>query len=327
MQPLVTVLMTVFNAESYLEKTLGSVLNQTYPHFELLIIDDCSSDRSLTIIKSFQDPRIRFHRNERNQGQTKSLNVGLRLAQGKYIARMDADDLAFPMWLEDQLRFIESHPEYAVVSTKAVVIDSQHKINKPLRSYSDSRDIFLRALVHSPINHVGCLMQKNIIIENGGYDENFKIAADYELWSILLRRGFKLTSTVKTLVAIRVHERSISILERGQADVREISEIMHRNIKAFTTLPLEKDEVLLVWKLIYAAENLNMQQFFQANEFLTQIYSHLRNTKTISSSYAKRFLKKEQFFLYLKKVFSSSPHFLHIVRKSLARTKIGKRQL
>ena len=101
-QPLITVLMTVYNGAAYLRQSVESVLGQTFKDFEFLIIDDHSRDDSLAIARSYKDSRIVVHSNPENKGQVKSLNAGLGLARGDYIARLDADDLAFPRWLEKQ---------------------------------------------------------------------------------------------------------------------------------------------------------------------------------------------------------------------------------
>ena len=96
MVPQITVLMAVYNGEKCLNHTIESILNQSFQNFEFLIVNDCSTDNTIELIKSFEDPRIRIHNNAVNLGQTKSLNVGLKLTKGKYIARMDADDYAMP---------------------------------------------------------------------------------------------------------------------------------------------------------------------------------------------------------------------------------------
>src|SRR3990170_4187453 len=118
--PLVTVLMAVYNGGRYLKSSIESVLNQTFRDFEFLIINDCSTDDSVKMIESFNDERIIIHHNENNIGQTKSLNVGLKLARGKYIARMDADDMAFPTWVEELVNYFEKNPKYAVIGAAAV---------------------------------------------------------------------------------------------------------------------------------------------------------------------------------------------------------------
>ncbi len=126
----VTVLMALYNGGHYLKQSVRSVLNQTHHDFEFLIVNDCSTDESVKIIESFHDTRIHIHHNAANLGQTKSLNVGLKLASGEYIARMDADDVALPQWLEMQVRYIEKNPEHSAVSSYAVAIDEQNKIKK-----------------------------------------------------------------------------------------------------------------------------------------------------------------------------------------------------
>ena len=111
---LVTVLMPVYNAEKYVKQAIQSILDQTYKSFELLIINDGSVDGSAHIIKSFQDPRIRFIENEKNLGLIATLNKGFDLSKGKYVARMDADDVAMPKRLKSQVAYMESHPEIGV---------------------------------------------------------------------------------------------------------------------------------------------------------------------------------------------------------------------
>src|SRR3989338_6640509 len=163
--PLVTVLLPVYNGGKYLEYSVESIVEQTYKDFEFLIINDCSTDDSLERVKAFNYRRILISSNVKNLGQTKSLNIGLRLAKGKYIARMDTDDIAFPHWLEHQLGFIKRNPGYAVFSTKVAAIDSRNRITRILNSPS-SQNIILKSLVASPINHVGSLFCKDVILDH-----------------------------------------------------------------------------------------------------------------------------------------------------------------
>ena len=110
--PLVSILMPVYNSEKYLREAIKSILNQTFTNFELIIINDGSTDNSLKIIKSFKDNRIKIIKNKGNLGLIKTLNKGIDLAQGKYIARMDADDIAMPKRLEKQIAFFNENPDY-----------------------------------------------------------------------------------------------------------------------------------------------------------------------------------------------------------------------
>jgi len=117
--PKVTVLMPVYNAEKYLKEAIGSILGQSFSDFEFLIINDGSTDSSVKIIKSYDDPRIRFIANEKNLGVIPTLNKGFALAQGEFIARMDADDISLPKRLELQADFMDKHPEAGAIGLTA----------------------------------------------------------------------------------------------------------------------------------------------------------------------------------------------------------------
>ncbi len=127
-KPLVTVLMPVFNAEKYLREAIESILNQTLIEFEFLIIDDGSSDNSISIIRSYSDSRIRFIQNEHNLGISKTLNRGIELASAELIARMDADDISYPQRLQKQYDYINNNEDCALLSTwtRMITEDKQH---------------------------------------------------------------------------------------------------------------------------------------------------------------------------------------------------------
>jgi glycosyltransferase involved in cell wall biosynthesis len=126
--PRISVVMSVYNGEKYLRQAIESILQQTYTDFEFIIIDDGSTDSSREIIQSYDDKRIRLVINEQNIGLTKSLNKGIRLAKGEFIARMDADDISLPQRFEKQVAYLDSHPEVGVLGTYANIIDHRGKI-------------------------------------------------------------------------------------------------------------------------------------------------------------------------------------------------------
>src|SRR5690606_28917246 len=109
-EPLVTVFMPVYNSEQYIREALESILNQTYQNLDILLVDDGSTDRSVEIIKSYQDTRIRLIQNEKNMGIPYTRNVGLKEAKGKYIAIMDSDDIAVSNRIERQIQYLETNP-------------------------------------------------------------------------------------------------------------------------------------------------------------------------------------------------------------------------
>src|SRR4030067_3671747 len=176
--PFVTVLMTVYNGDEYLRSSVQSVLNQTYKDVEFLIINDCSTDDSVKTLESFNDKRIIIYNNEENIGQTKSLNVGLKLARGKYVARMDADDMAFPMWLEKLIRCFSYYPDYAAIGSAAIVIDENGKKKEIRTSPTNLHEILLRIFCAPPMNHVSVLLNKDMILENGGRSEERRVGKE-----------------------------------------------------------------------------------------------------------------------------------------------------
>lgn len=310
-EPKVTVLMTVYNGGDYLKTSIASILNQTFRDFEFLIVNDCSRDHSVEIIRSYSDERIRLVTNEVNLGQTRSLNRGLSLARGKYIARMDSDDLAFPDWLKTQATYLDNHPGCVVVSCRGAVMDGAGRMKKILNTPLRYDDMILKSLTASPINHVGSLYDRTTVLDVGGYDENFKIAADYELWSKLIRNGPfdglretpRLASTDEVLVAIRVHENSLSITERGRTDLKEISDIMTRNFQALTTSAFKDEDVVLLWKLFYAVEQLSDAEFLRGQEILTRAYTAFRPGLPFDPGLVRRFLRRQRLVIFTKRIF------------------------
>ncbi len=303
--PKLTVLMALYNGGEYLGRSVKSVLGQTYRDFEFLIINDCSTDNSLETIASFHDDRVKIHHNSSNVGQTRSLNVGLKLALGEYVARIDADDIAFPCWLERQMAFIAQNPGYSVISTQALVIDEKNKIKKVYKPPVLPEDIILRALVASPINHVGAFFKKKDIVDNGGYDEAYKTAADYDLWGKLLRNALKITTTSEMLVAIREHAQSLSRSERGKRELSEIIDIAQRNIDAFTNAQLSHEEVRLFCRANYEAGDLADTEFLQALSITKKVYGSLRPSLGIKKHKAMQWLGKRYETIYWKRIFAA----------------------
>src|ERR1043165_9066720 len=123
MSPHVTVLMAVYNGEPFLAKAIDSILAQTYEDFELLVVDDGSTDATPDIVRSYGDRRVRTVRNPRNIGLARSLNVGLAEARGALVARHDADDLSYPDRFRRQVEFLAAHPDVAVLGTRFDSID------------------------------------------------------------------------------------------------------------------------------------------------------------------------------------------------------------
>lgn len=186
----VSVILSVYNQEKFLEESFKSILEQSFSGFEFLIIDDASSDRSLSIIKQFagKDKRIKIIINQKRLGLTKSLNIGLRKAQGEYIARMDGDDIALPDRLEKQIRFLDSRPQTALIGSWAILIDKKGRKLKVKKTPASFREISRLILKENPFIHPTIMFRKKILEDIGLYNENYSYAQDYELILRILKK-------------------------------------------------------------------------------------------------------------------------------------------
>ena len=177
----VTVLMPVYNGGKYLNEAIESILGQIYTDFEFLIIDDGSTDNSSQIIKSYSDPRIRILDNEKNLGLAHTLNRGIASARGKYIARMDCDDIALPSRLGKQVSYMDAHPGVGVCGSWIRVINTlQNRVWAPP---VDSESIKCKLLFGSPFAHSSVMIRRDAFLNLGlKYDPLYPHAEDYQLW-------------------------------------------------------------------------------------------------------------------------------------------------
>jgi glycosyltransferase involved in cell wall biosynthesis len=185
--PLVSVLMPTYNAERYLSQAIRSILSQTFTDFEFIVVDDGSADQTPTILKIFQsqDTRFEIHYFEKNSGIAAALNKGLSIAQGKYIARMDADDISLPERFSKQVAFMESHPAVGVLGTGATVIDAADRPHQSLVFPLSHLLLQWSMCFYSPMIHPSVMIRRELLLSAGGYLPTAAHAEDYELWGRL----------------------------------------------------------------------------------------------------------------------------------------------
>lgn len=209
--PFVSVLMPVYTAEQYVSDAIKSILNQTYKHFEFIIIDDCSIDSTLEIIQYFRkkDKRIILIKNSKNIGVTKSLNRGLRRARGKYVLRMDSDDWSYSNRIECQVKLMENHPNVVVSGSYIEVCDAELK-TKYLRKYHcDDETIRKHLFRYSPFAHPATIWNARVL-KKERYDDRIKICQDYELYFRVGNLG-QFMNLDKPLLKLRIHDQSVSL--------------------------------------------------------------------------------------------------------------------
>lgn len=187
--PLVSVILPVYNAESTILEAINSIIEQTYPNWELLLINDGSKDHTKEVIKRINDKRIRYIENDGNKGLIYTLNRGISLAKGEYIARMDSDDKSRPNRFEKQVSFLDSHKEVIVCGSFIEIFGDN--INKTVREFKQSNeDIKQFYLLKTPFAHPAVMIRRSILLNNNiCYDFSFKCAEDYKLWFDLMDYG------------------------------------------------------------------------------------------------------------------------------------------
>jgi hypothetical protein len=205
--PAVSVVMPVYNGARFLTEAIGSIVRQTFRDWELIVVDDCSTDGTAAILAQArdQDNRIRIYRLPENQGATKALNEGARHARAALIARMDADDVSLPTRLETQVRFLGAHPEIAVLGSWVRRIDENGVLGARQKYPTDSALIAWSFFFFNPLAHPTVMMRRNVLNVDAVYDAQYRLAQDYALFMKLSR-----TVAITNVPEILLHYRTWS---------------------------------------------------------------------------------------------------------------------
>jgi glycosyltransferase involved in cell wall biosynthesis len=205
--PQVSVLMAVYNGLPYLSQAIDSILAQTMPDFEFIIINDASSDDTQKVIEDYSDPRICLVNLVKNGGQTAALNHGLRLATAPFIARQDSDDRSKPERLEKQLAFLEAYPDYWLVGTAADLIDDRNRILYVSEHPTTDESIRQTFAAHdNPFYHGSVMFRREVLDRIGYYREGFRNSQDYDYWLRIAEQGKVANLPAPSLYQYRLHE-------------------------------------------------------------------------------------------------------------------------
>jgi glycosyltransferase involved in cell wall biosynthesis len=204
--PKVSVLMSVLNGQEFLRPAVESVLAQTFGDFEFIIIDNASRDETPAILDSYRDKRIVRLRNDEVLSLTQSLNKGLEVARGSYVARLDADDVALPARLARQVEFLDCNPDVVLVGSGVRVIDERGRVTGHIDPPSTSADIYNALAYSNPFVHSASMFRRTAAIAFNGYPEAYVYAQDLALWLKLAQRG-RLGMVTESLVDLREHGR------------------------------------------------------------------------------------------------------------------------
>lgn len=299
--PEISLIMSVYNGEDYLAEAIESVLNQTFREFELIIINDCSTDGTSEILEKYasMDSRVKVHTNEVNLRLPSSLNKAMSYAQGKYIARMDADDICLPDRLARQFDFMEKNPHISLSSCRFMTLKNGVISSGGCGGKGDNESIKALLLVTNPILHPG-IIAKADVIRDLGYDKNFTCTEDMELWTRFVMAGHNIEILPEYLMIYRLHDKQITetTLEKQH---REVVAIQKNYYPKLLQAMSEEQEKFYI-NGVYFRNNKNIDEFC---EFFKWMIKTNKKTKTLPDD-AIRYAMFEILAEYKRKGLSKS---------------------
>lgn len=312
----VSVILPVFNAEKTLKIAIDSILEQTYKNFELIIINDGSSDLSETIIKEYTDPRLKYFVNEVNKGLVYTLNKAISLCKGEYIARMDSDDISAKERFDIQVRYLTVHPEILAVGTARSIFGEN--IKKRIQCFPENfDDIKAYMFLACPVVHPSVMIRREVFFKyNIRYDEHYRNMEDYKLWYDIMQIG-KISNISKPLLFYRISKEQVST--KYKADQMSENKIFRRKI--VSTFLLSKginiDERIINWELINAIAHLKSQTIDDAKMIASILFvcclsvNDRKGLGLIKFLYSLVWTKR---FFHYKYIGGIIVHYLHLKR-------------
>lgn len=305
MNDLISIILPVYNGETYLEDSIKSILNQTYQNFELIIINDGSTDSSHLIIEKFLKSNKIIYKSRKNKGLVNTLNEGIKLSSGNYIARMDQDDISYPKRLEKQLNFMQKN-NIDVCGTSYQVINEQGKIIKTVESHKNNFEIILSAMmvpfIHPSVMFRNIFKEKNIF-----YGNNNKMQAeDYDLWIRLIKMNLVFGNTDEILIKYRLINTSMTSVNHIKIykEVYKTCKKFNKEYKEELLISFMKINKSLVQRKFPSIMFKSIFNFIKVNGLNSKILIlFLRFNLKYSSIGLVLFLKQEiNYFLYNRNI-------------------------
>lgn len=271
--PRVTVFMPVYNSSKYIKKSIQSILNQSYKDFELLIIDDGSTDNSLDVINSFNDERIKVFKNYENKGLPYTRNRGLNLASGEYIAIMDSDDIAMKNRLEKQVNFLDSNKDIQIVTSDEIILYKGIPV-KRIKRNPNSIYIKFALLFDNYIGNTTVMFDKKIS-ENFKYNTECFVCQDYDFW-VNLNTKYKFGSIESPLMMYRTGHENITKVSNSRKKVERSKVLYNIRNKALKNLGVElSSNDLYRLNNFLDFNNKNLEKFKGIEEIIFEIVNSL----------------------------------------------------
>ena len=211
MNPKVTVLMPAYNAGKYIAESIQSVIDQTYSDWELLVVNDGSTDNTVEVVEGFSDPRVRLLNNPENLRLIKTLNRGLEEARGEYVARLDADDRALPERLRLQVEVLDNDSDLVLIGGRSNVICADGEVKRrgeDCYAPESCEDILMASMFYNPFRHSSVTFRREAVLSLGGYPAEFQDVEDFALWTKLLE-NYRAVNLKEVVCDYRIHPESV----------------------------------------------------------------------------------------------------------------------
>jgi len=261
--------MPIHNTAQYLRASIDSILSQSFKDFELLIIDDASTDNSGEIVKNYQDPRIKYVQNYDNLGVARTLNRGLDMVTGDYIARFDGDDISAPKRLERQFSYMEKNHDIGVVSSWYDMIGRYKGVT--VRQPCGASCVRASLMLQNPVCHSASMIRRRVLFDNGlKYDNTFNYSEDYDLWSRISEHA-GLDNIPEILLKVRIHNESVSRISSDKMSAQRNS-LLKRELNKIGVEPTNEELIFhanIGWGgRLYSRDSVNKAERWFCHLFL-----------------------------------------------------------
>lgn len=316
MEPIVSIVMPCYNMAEYVGLAIQSIINQSFRTWELVIVDDCSDDGSFELIEKLanDESRIKYYKNDKNRGVFFSRNYGIEKSCGRYIALMDADDIAYPDRLEMQIEYLENHPDVSAVSGYYDYLDMNGKstINKDEMKFLNSDDVKVRLVFEFLIAEGSTIFRRNILKNNGiRFPEEYPAVGGYKFWCDFVQVG-KINILPLKFYQYRINENGLTqVTKRKDQQLRyKWHDTIHQEYWEKCNLTLENTYSLPILKFTRGQQLDNLGEVIKTVKGINIIQAQLIERKFASSesiksvcAYEKKRIYKQYFWNSVSKLY------------------------
>lgn len=318
--PVVSVIIPIYNADRYLHESIQSILDQSFTDFECILIDDGSTDDSWHIVQEFDDPRLRLYQNPTNRGLVYTLNRGIELAEGAYVARMDNDDIALPQRLEKQVAFMRAYPGVGVLGTNSTHIDETGVLlndGKPLYpvtlDYRSPPAMKWSLIWGAGVSHPTVMLRRETLLtHNLRYNADLEYAEDQDLWN-RCARATKVTYLPEVLLKYRVNSQGMSH-KKAEHQSQQVYKITRREVGHLAPSLAEHPQLHALHRLMFRGEIVDDIDHIATAHLLLRVYRAFLRVNPLSTVDHQRIKQRALYPLLELAVHARTQHSIRYYR-------------